>query len=534
MKFAQETLETKISTHPWKVLIVDDEEEVHQITKVVLSKFEFENQRIETISAYSGEEAIEVLKNNSDVALILLDVVMESDNAGLLAVKRIREELNNKLVRIILRTGQPGSAPEHQVICDYDINDYKEKTELTADKLYTTVISSLRSYRDISIIEQNRLGLESIIESSGTIFQKQSFKYFAKGVMIQLLALVSIRSKDVKKNAFSVIKGNNGYEVLAVSGIFEDRSVEDIVSPRIDELFQEAIHQKQHVNIGSDHVYYFESKGGTSSIFYYIGDESLSEVDQALVDIFSVNVSIAFENITLNQEIYDRQKAKLSQMGEIISMIAHQWRQPLASISAITTNFKLAMALGEDITPEDLETGLTSIEERTALLSKTIDDFRNFYKPDNIKNHFNMQELILQSINILQPQAKEAKVSISQHSLIKSRLYNYESEVFQVFINIIKNAIDALVDSNIDKEIFINSYEDFGHVYVDIEDNAGGINKEIIQRVFEPYFSTKEKRNGTGLGLYMSKLIIEDHCNGEISVVNGDKGAKFSIKLPLE
>ncbi|MDF1880871.1 response regulator, partial [Sulfurimonas sp. MAG313] len=135
----------------WKVLIVDDEEEVHQITRAVLSKFEFEGRGIEMISAYSGHEAIEKLKEHNNVALILLDVVMETDHAGLDAVKRIREELNNRMVRIILRTGQPGSAPEQEVIRDYDINDYKEKTELTASKLYTSVISSLRAYRDISI-----------------------------------------------------------------------------------------------------------------------------------------------------------------------------------------------------------------------------------------------------------------------------------------------------------------------------------------------------------------------------------------------
>ncbi len=534
MKFAKED-DTKVvkSTHPWKILIVDDEEEVHQITKVVLSKFEFENQRIETISAYSGAEAIEILKNNSDIALILLDVVMESDDAGLIAVKRIRHELKNTLVRIILRTGQPGSAPEHDVIRDYDINDYKEKTELTADKLYTVVISSLRSYRDISIIEQNRLGLKSIIESSSTIFQMQSFKYFAHGVLTQLLALMSIRSKDIKKNAFSAIKKGDSYEILAVSGNFENKSVSEIVSDEIDHLFQEAIETKHHINDHNNHVYYFETQNGTSAIFYYVGDEALNDVDQSLVDIFSVNVSIAFENITLNQEIHDRQKAKLNQMGEIISMIAHQWRQPLSSISAITTNFKLSMALGEDIDLAELEEGLSNIEERTELLSQTIDDFRNFYKPDNIKTNFNMNDLINQSINLLDPNLKEANVKVEYSHDESTQVNNHKSELLQVLINIIKNAIEALEGIQESRSITISSHAESKNYFIHISDNAGGINHEIIHKIFDPYFSTKTERNGTGLGLYMSKLIIEDHCDGNLSIINTKEGAKFTITLPL-
>ena len=533
MKFAKED-DTKVvkSTHPWKILIVDDEEEVHQITKVVLSKFEFENQRIETISAYSGDEAIEILKNNSDIALILLDVVMESDDAGLIAVKRIRHELKNSLVRIILRTGQPGSAPEHDVIRDYDINDYKEKTELTADKLYTVVISSLRSYRDISIIEQNRLGLKSIIESSSTIFQMQSFKYFAHGVLTQLLSLMSIHSNEIKKNAFSAIKKGDSYEILAVSGDFENKDVSEIVSDEIDHLFQEAIETKHHINEHNNHVYYFETQNGTSAIFYYVGDEALNDVDQSLVDIFSVNVSIAFENITLNQEIHDRQKAKLNQMGEIISMIAHQWRQPLSSISAITTNFKLSMALGEEINLAELEEGLSNIEERTELLSQTIDDFRNFYKPDNIKTSFYIDELIQQSINILEATIKEVQIKIFFEVDNNKKIFTHKSELFQVLINIIKNAIEALSDVEIPRKITIKSYTQKNYYFIEIEDNAGGVAPNIIHKIFDPYFSTKTQRNGTGLGLYMSKLIIEDHCSGELNISNTTAGAKFSIKLP--
>lgn len=139
----------------WKIMVVDDDELVHDVTHLVLSDLTFANRSIEIIDAYSAQEAIELLKVHSDVALVLLDVVMENDRAGLDVVRYIREKLHNHLVRIILRTGQPGNAPEEEIIQNYDINDYKEKTELTAKKLHTAVITSLRSYINlVTNIEQ--------------------------------------------------------------------------------------------------------------------------------------------------------------------------------------------------------------------------------------------------------------------------------------------------------------------------------------------------------------------------------------------
>jgi len=149
----------------WKVMIVDDDEQVHQVTQLSLGDFRFEGKSINFVSAYSGEEAKKVISQNPDVAFIFLDVVMETNDAGLKLVKYIREELNNRLVRIVLRTGQPGEAPEASVIVDYDINDYKTKTELTQQKMLVTTISALRSYRDVMEIENNRKTLAVLNDS---------------------------------------------------------------------------------------------------------------------------------------------------------------------------------------------------------------------------------------------------------------------------------------------------------------------------------------------------------------------------------
>lgn len=161
----EEEEETAAPQETWKILIVDDEKEIHSVTKMALSDFQFENRKLEFVSAYSAKEAKEILGGKQRFALVLLDVVMESDHAGLEVVKYIRKEIGNNLSRIILRTGQPGQAPEEKVILEYDINDYKSKTELTATRLFTTVVASLRAYKDIVTIDRSRKGLEKIIQA---------------------------------------------------------------------------------------------------------------------------------------------------------------------------------------------------------------------------------------------------------------------------------------------------------------------------------------------------------------------------------
>ncbi len=145
---------------PWKILIADDEDEVHQVTAVAMIDVQFKGRKLEFLHAYSAGEARDMLAADSDIAIILLDVVMEEDDAGLKLVRHIREKMNNRRVRIVLRTGQPGQAPERDVVIDYDINDYKSKTELTRQKLLTCIISALRSYDDIVALESLSRDLE--------------------------------------------------------------------------------------------------------------------------------------------------------------------------------------------------------------------------------------------------------------------------------------------------------------------------------------------------------------------------------------
>ncbi|MFH1139846.1 MAG: SpoIIE family protein phosphatase [Pseudomonadota bacterium] len=160
-----ETASRNESDGKWKLLIVDDEPEVHQVTQLVLADYSFDASGLIFLNAYSGGEAVDLIQKHPDTAVVLMDVVMETDQAGLDAVHHIRENLGCRMARIILRTGQPGHAPERRVILDYDINDYKAKSELTSQKLFTSVTAALRSYRDLNSIETQRKRLEEIIRS---------------------------------------------------------------------------------------------------------------------------------------------------------------------------------------------------------------------------------------------------------------------------------------------------------------------------------------------------------------------------------
>ena len=190
---------------PWKVMVVDDEEEIHNVTQLALRDFDFEHKRLAIINAYSGQEAKQLVESNPDIALILLDVVMETDDSGLEVVKHIREVLSNQAVRIVLRTGQPGHAPEESVIVDYDINDYKAKTELTVGKLFTTVVTALRAFRHVTAIESQRRELEAIVNASARfvpreflhVLQKHSITDIELGDQVQdemTLLVADIRS----------------------------------------------------------------------------------------------------------------------------------------------------------------------------------------------------------------------------------------------------------------------------------------------------------------------------------------------------
>ena len=295
---------------PWHVLVVDDDPEVHEVTRLVLSSFRFADRPLDLISAASASQAFDTLRRHDDIAVVLLDVVMESEQAGLELVRRIREDLRNHFVRIVLRTGQPGQAPEHEVIAAYDINDYKEKTELTAQKLATTLYAALRSYRDMRTIEAQRQGLERVIDASAQVFSHQNAREFATAVLDQLGDLVgsqrgallcTLDQADETTRHFRVAAATGDYHALAGS------DAEDKLPLPIAKALRDAYRRKRH-QFGDDHyVLYFSDRQNSETLLLVGHGGELTALDQRLVELFCTNVSIAFENLHLADDLFDSQ-----------------------------------------------------------------------------------------------------------------------------------------------------------------------------------------------------------------------------------
>lgn len=225
------------------------------------------------------------------------------------------------------------------------------------------------------------------------------------------------------------------------------------------------------------------------------------------------------------------EQSRMAAMGEMISMIAHQWRQPLSSIGTAISNLKLRINM-KKYDKNSFENKLDDIENYLKYMSNTIDDFRNFFKKDKEKELTNIVYITKLALEMVQEGFEKYNIQIeNKNSKKMPTAFLYKNELLQVIINILNNAKDAFMDKEEKEHKLITiEYEDFERKQkIIINDNAGGISKKIIRKIFDPYFSTKDDKNGTGIGLYMCKTIIEKHFDGKIKVSNKNGGACFEI-----
>ena len=356
----------------WKVLIVDDEEEVHVVTRLVLNEITFENRKIVCLSAHSAREGYEILAAAPDIAVVLLDVVMETSQAGLELVQRIREDLGNPFVRIVLRTGQPGQAPEREVITRYDINDYKHKTELTAQRLFTTVIAALRAYRGLRTIDRSKRGLEYIIGISRDIFRMQSLPDFTTNMLGQMMDLVredyldpglleaapALKAHEENNgrsvSALAVEREDGGYYVLSGTSdlvpaeIQPGANIEAVLSGSIREVLDEAVNAR--ANIFRDRVYvgYYNSPDGNERLFYIQTSKPFTELDRDLITVLTGNIGIALDNIYLGREIIETQKEVVLTLGEVVETRLHEAANHVARVAEISYHLAKLWGMNED------------------------------------------------------------------------------------------------------------------------------------------------------------------------------------------
>ncbi|HJV26090.1 MAG TPA: EAL domain-containing protein [Aromatoleum sp.] len=291
----------------WTLLIVDDDEEVHAATRFVLRDAQLCGRALRLLHAHSRAEAIECLAREPEVAVILLDVVMESQDSGLQLVREIREDMHRSDVRIVLRTGQPGYAPELKVIRDYDINDYKTKAELTHTRLITTLTAAVRAYDQIRTIAENRRGLELIVSASAGLMEVHALNTFAEGVLTQIAALLHLPGDGIvcaqKGSPFD--EGDRVLHVVGAAGRlapYISHPLEELGDPEITAVIRECIASKSH-GFGPRHtVLYLRGSHHEAAVF--LRTHALLEAgDRQLVTVFASNLSSCFGNIKLVERL---------------------------------------------------------------------------------------------------------------------------------------------------------------------------------------------------------------------------------------
>lgn len=358
----------------WDVLVVDDEDDIHQVTKLVLSGFKFEGKSLRFHHAYSACEAKKLLQQNIQFSVGLIDVVMETNHAGLDLIKFIRNEINNHDIRLILRTGQPGEAPEESVIRDYDINDYKNKTELTAIKIKTLLYSALRSHRDIQIIERHKKGLEKVISASSSFLQCESIQEFASSILEQVSNVTGLDGTEI----YCVAAVNNqsslatDFKLLAASGV-ESEPKTSVLPSDVHSLFVDTHHQKLSRKTKHDYIGYFPTQAGLETMLYVRKGSQLEPTEHQLLELFANHIALAYDNLKLREMVKESQKELSYILGEAVEKRS---KETGSHVKRVALYSELLAKLS----------GLQSFECEIIKLASPLHDIGKISIPDHILN----------------------------------------------------------------------------------------------------------------------------------------------------
>ncbi len=434
----------------------------------------------------------------------------------------------------------------YSMIHEDDIDQFVK----TKEDLINTKKTSTFQYRlvlDNKIIKYIKEIAEPILDEKGdieTIFSTVQDITIAYRKNAEIRLLKTVIDKSPLSIAITDTEGNlvyvnpyfcnlTGYTFAEALGnnprILKSQSENDIDYEKLWETISSGNSWRgEFKNIKKDGSEYWES-----AIIVPIDDEQGN-----IINYLGIKQQITQE-VKLKQELSDKDEIMIAQsrhaaMGEMISMIAHQWRQPI-SIIAMGANNILADIELEMLDTEQLKKDSLDIIDQTKHLSQTIDDFRDFFKPNKDIDTTSIKEVYDDAYGVIGKSLENNDIEIFEDFSEDCKIETYSRELMQVLINILKNAKEAMIEKNIqDKKMDVLVKKGSNSIVVFISDNAGGIDKNIQNRIFEPYFSTKDEKTGTGLGLYMSKTIVEKHLMGTINFENIDKGVCFKIELPLK
>lgn len=365
------SLRTNDNAVPWQVLVVDDDESIHQITSLVLNNFEFEQRPLQLLHAKSAREAQQLIEQHPDIALAIIDVVMETQHAGLELVKTIRQHIKNQRMRLILRTGQPGEAPEEHVIRDYDINDYKNKTEVTAIKLKTMLYAGLRSYRDICFIEQHRAGLEKIIGCTTSFLRCSTLREFASLILGQVAFLLGLEREQIYCCAAinTAQQDQLMLDVIASSNPVKGGTLPDDIVAKMQQVQRD----KQSYYADDCFIGYFSTQNGSENFLYVSKGSKLEQTDHQLLSYFSHNIAIAYENIRLRELMRESQRELAYILGEAVEKRSKETGSHVKRVA----NYSYLLAI---------HYGLTEYEAEKIKLASPLHDLGKIAIPDHILN----------------------------------------------------------------------------------------------------------------------------------------------------
>ena len=555
------------SARKWKIAVIDDDAAVHEGTRFALSDYNLHGATLEILSAYSAAEGRTLMRDNPDVAAVLLDVIMETDVAGLDLVEYIRNELKNETVRIILRTGQPGQAPERRVIVQYDINDYKAKTELTADKLFTSLTAALRSYQQLERMVQTRRGLEIIIDAASTLYDFKSMQRLAEGVLTQLASLLNVdcagilvlRDDGAAGSEFSVLAGSGCYSR------FIGTTSSKALDPDLRQMVEAAFLRRKNEFADHRSVLYLRTGSGREVVVLLQAERQLSDTDRALVEIFSSRLSIAFDNVILYRQLHEantqledrvaqRTRAlmqanrRLSAQwlrlqrangfkNEILGTVAHDLKNPLGVILGRTE--MLTELIGAGSPKENVTAQVEHIRDATKRLTSMVDHLISDAMADAFditirREPVDVAALVAEVADSNLPSAvnKQQTISVSAPPNIVTMCDT--DRIREAIDNLFSNAIKY---SPIGGKITVAVTHEGGDTVIRIADQGAGLSPEDLGRLFGRFQRLSAKptagESSTGLGLSIVKRIIDMH-GGHVTAESAGpgQGSTFTVTLP--
>lgn len=561
------TASEDMDTRKWKIAVIDDDPAVHDGTRFALSDYSLNGQRLEILSAHSAAEGRKLMAAHNDIAAVLLDVIMETDVAGLDLVEYIRNELKNETVRIILRTGQPGQAPERRVIVQYDINDYKAKTELTADKLFTSLTAALRSYQQLERMVQTRRGLEIIIDAASTLYDFKSMQRLAEGVLTQLASLLNVDCAGIL-----VLRDNGGVDpelsVLAGSGCYSrfiGTTSSKALDPDLRQMVEDAFQRRKNEFADHRSVIYLRTGSGREVVVLLQAERELSETDRSLVEIFSSRLSIAFDNVILYQQLQDantqledrvaqRTRAlmqanrRLSAQwlrlqrangfkNEILGTVAHDLKNPLGVILGRTEMLKELISTGAS--SSGVVAQVDHIRDATKRLTTMVDHLISDAMADAFditirREPVDVAALVKEVAEANQPLAVNKQQAIHVTAPANIVTMCDTDRIREAIDNLISNAIKY---SPIGGKITVAVSHEGHDTIIRVSDEGAGLSPEDLGRLFGRFQRLSAKptagESSTGLGLSIVKRIIDMH-GGEVTAESDGpgKGSTFTITLP--